>query len=92
MAYFSPRAYLAQMRGMVLIQITLSFVVAMGFAILIDEGMQWLLAGQLENVTTKKPDIDHIIAIRFITVVVYGLCVGRRYRADSIVLDHNRVT
>lgn len=52
----------AQMRGMVLMQITLSFAVAMGFAIFIDEGMQWFLAGQLENVTTIKPYIDHIIA------------------------------
>jgi len=91
----------AQMRGMVLMQITLSFAVAMGFAIFIDEGMQWflvlcqcsfdgcrsprfilekaqtkvwtprgtrqnkvdrVLAGQLENVTTIKPYIDHIIA------------------------------
>jgi hypothetical protein len=52
----------AQMRGMVLMQITLSFAVAMGIAIFIDEGMQWFLAGQLENVTTIKPYIDHIIA------------------------------
>lgn len=52
----------AQMYKMVLMQIALSFAVAMSIAIFIDEAMQWLLAMQLENVTTKKPYIDHIIA------------------------------
>lgn len=51
-----------QMRNLVLIQIALSFAVAMSFAILIDEAIQWLLAGQLANITTQKPYIDHIIA------------------------------
>jgi len=50
-----------QVRGIVVMQITLSFAVAMVGAMLVDEGMQWLLAGMLENVATMKPYIDHII-------------------------------
>jgi len=50
-----------QVRGIVIMQITLSFAVAMVCAVLVDEGMQWLLAGMLENVATMKPYIDHII-------------------------------
>jgi len=41
---------------------TMSFAVAMFGAVVIDEGMQWWLAGELESVTTTKPYIDHIIA------------------------------
>lgn len=51
-----------QVRRMVLMQISISFGVAMAYSILIGEIMQWLLAWQLENVTSKKPYIDHIIA------------------------------
>ncbi len=51
-----------QVRGMVLMQMTMSLAVAMFFAVLINEAMQWWLAGELESVTTTKPYIDHIIA------------------------------
>ena len=51
-----------QVRWMVLMQMGISFGVAMVFSVVIGEIMQWLLAWQLENVTTKKPYSDHIIA------------------------------
>jgi len=51
-----------QVRGIVFLQIAISFAVAMGIALVIDEGMQWLLAGRVESVATAKPYIDHIIA------------------------------
>ncbi|MEN8216458.1 MAG: ABC transporter permease [Pseudomonadota bacterium] len=50
-----------QVRGIIVMQITMSFAVAMVFAVLIDESMQWLLAGELESVAAMKPYIDHII-------------------------------
>jgi len=50
-----------QVRGIILMQITLSFAIAILAAMLINEGMQWLLAGMLENVATTKPYIDHIV-------------------------------
>jgi hypothetical protein len=50
-----------QVRAIVMMQITLSFAVAMVFAVLIDESMQWLLAGELESVAAMKPYTDHII-------------------------------
>jgi hypothetical protein len=51
-----------QVRGMVFMQMTMSFAVAMFGTIVIDESMQWWLAGELESVTMTKPYIDHIIA------------------------------
>jgi len=51
-----------QVRLMVFIQMVLSFTVAMFFAVIINETMQWRLTGELEKVTTIKPYINHIIA------------------------------
>ncbi|MDM8557514.1 ABC transporter permease [Candidatus Parabeggiatoa sp. HSG14] len=51
-----------QVRWMVFTQIGISFGVAMVVSIIISKIMQWLLARQLEIVTTQKPYIDHIIA------------------------------
>jgi hypothetical protein len=51
-----------QVRMMVLLQIGLSFLVAISLSVLVGEVMQGGLALKLYHVTTVKPYIDHILA------------------------------
>jgi hypothetical protein len=51
-----------QVYAMLFMQMILSFAVAILIAVLINETMQWQLAGELEKITTIKPYVDHIIA------------------------------
>lgn len=50
-----------QIQWIVFLQLTLSFLFAIGGAVFISEGMQALLAGQLAHVTASPPYVDHIV-------------------------------
>jgi len=50
-----------QIQFIVLIQLTMSFLFALSGALLISEGIQTALAGQLAQVTASPPYVDHIV-------------------------------
>ena len=59
---FSKGTSYEQIQGIMFIQIFISFVVAMAITILVGEVMQYWFAISLENIVSKKPYIDHIVA------------------------------
>ena len=53
---------LSQIRAIIFTQVTLSFALAFGFGIIINESMQFWLAQTLAAMTQEKPYVDHIVA------------------------------
>jgi hypothetical protein len=66
-----------QIYYLILMQITLSFIVAWGSALLLIESVSYLLSWRFAGIVTQKPYIDHLLVNNFdllpLTLIDYGL-------------------
>lgn len=92
--YLSKGLSGTEVRLMVLMQMALSFIVAMAITLGIVEVIQWRLAWEVYSVTTAEPYIDHIIASQLDLLplswldylVGGGIMIGILYLITEILL------
>lgn len=60
--YLSKGIFWYEVRNMVLLQVTLSFLLAVVLTLVAGEVMQQVLVWQIDSVTTRPPFVDHIVA------------------------------
>jgi hypothetical protein len=83
-----------QIYYLILMQITLSFIIAWGGALLLIESVSYLLSWRFAGIVTQKPYIDHLLVNNFdllpLTFIDYGLvslmCLGMSYLMATVML------
>ena len=83
-----------QIYYLILMQITLSFIIAWGGALLLIESVSYLLSWRFAGIVTQKPYIDHLLVNNFdllpLTFIDYGLVslmsLGMSYLMATVML------